>query len=503
MLRLAVLLLGSLTALFHLSRSELAADRATHILPIRSSKKEEYANPEYGFQSALFNEIHSSAKQWGSSVNVNGFTIFRAIVPQGTKFYHGRSNADLPASPEWLAFEMEQGSFFAGKGHGRYNRTRPGHHSIDLLEALERRRKSFVQQDIDASDTSFRSSGYIHTFETTRPLRLMYFNGMSAAPSPHGTQDMQNIMTSQSLQWDGDEFRHPDIMAEKLCSWQAAQKFNLDGFMRMEANFEIIFCDFKSKALKHVSTIEKQVIASKYQREFEYRSFEFLKAATRNYHGIQGNRVYLDYSSFVTAYRPGWDIDYNDSRPRLLNLTEHQTNSLRSEVQSVFSKDFNAQSINWRDYTDRIVTRYSDKICSLLHYTNSKSFDAIVVSAMANYVDASRNRTEALDRCIYDLLPDRITSTDQVTYSALESVMAVICGTFLDIYPPSSDRVEKVTRLMKYLRWSTWKECRPGCQPWEICMIPMFPFGSKQDFENPRCVDHRKLSQGEHMGFWR
>ncbi|GME41557.1 hypothetical protein BKCO1_320003 [Neofusicoccum parvum] len=40
----------------------------------------------------VFNAIHSSMRQWGSSLNHNGMSFFLASVPEGTQFYHGRSS---------------------------------------------------------------------------------------------------------------------------------------------------------------------------------------------------------------------------------------------------------------------------------------------------------------------------------------------------------------------------------------------------------------------------
>jgi hypothetical protein len=69
----------------------------------------------------LFNAIHSSMRQWGSSLNHNGMPFFLATVPAGTQLYHGTSRSEPIEGMEWLAFEPEHGLLFA-----RPNRGPPG-----------------------------------------------------------------------------------------------------------------------------------------------------------------------------------------------------------------------------------------------------------------------------------------------------------------------------------------------------------------------------------------
>jgi hypothetical protein len=41
--------------------------------------------------------------------------VFTVTVPEGTLLYHGDAYAKVPDIPEWLAFEVEHGEFFARK----------------------------------------------------------------------------------------------------------------------------------------------------------------------------------------------------------------------------------------------------------------------------------------------------------------------------------------------------------------------------------------------------
>ncbi|KAJ7702350.1 hypothetical protein B0H17DRAFT_142379 [Mycena rosella] len=93
---------------------------------------------------------------------------------------------------------------------------------------------------------------HLITYRTTRPANLLYFDGMSAAWG-EGWLDSQHMFIfgmskngSKDIGWWDDYGR-----AEKLCEWA---KFRaIDGFVRMNAGFEIVWCDFQSPALQLVS----------------------------------------------------------------------------------------------------------------------------------------------------------------------------------------------------------------------------------------------------------
>jgi hypothetical protein len=61
----------------------------------------------------LFNSIHSSMRQWGSSLNHNGMTVFLATVPADTQLYHGTYKGMAIQGMEWPAFEPEHAFIFA------------------------------------------------------------------------------------------------------------------------------------------------------------------------------------------------------------------------------------------------------------------------------------------------------------------------------------------------------------------------------------------------------
>ncbi|KAK8217623.1 hypothetical protein M8818_001382 [Zalaria obscura] len=82
------------------------------------------ANPNH-----IFNAIHSSMRQWGSSLIHNGMSFFLVEVPEGVELYHGTNKAERVDGMEWLAFEPEHAMIFArphGPPHGKPGGGPPG-----------------------------------------------------------------------------------------------------------------------------------------------------------------------------------------------------------------------------------------------------------------------------------------------------------------------------------------------------------------------------------------
>lgn len=66
------------------------------------------------------------------------------------------------------------------------------------------------------------------TLVVTRPLKLLYFDGSSAAKIANGTMDTQDILAFGKVEdqsWDSDLLR-----LDRLCEW--GSDYGLDGFVR-------------------------------------------------------------------------------------------------------------------------------------------------------------------------------------------------------------------------------------------------------------------------------
>ena len=74
----------------------------------------------------IFNAIHSSTRQWGSSLLHNGMSLYPARIPNNTHLYHGTHIPDAVKGMEWLAFEIEHAEMFARSHRIGPPRGRPG-----------------------------------------------------------------------------------------------------------------------------------------------------------------------------------------------------------------------------------------------------------------------------------------------------------------------------------------------------------------------------------------
>jgi len=88
--------------------ASLLASNSVFAIPILNALSPDLHNANH-----VFNAIHSSMRQWGSSLNHNGMSFFMATVPAGTQLYHGTWNPDVVIGMEWLAFEPEHALVFA------------------------------------------------------------------------------------------------------------------------------------------------------------------------------------------------------------------------------------------------------------------------------------------------------------------------------------------------------------------------------------------------------
>jgi hypothetical protein len=133
-------------------------------------------NNARGNAPQIFNAIHSSMRQWGSSLFHNGMSFFPARMPGNTHLYHGTNTPYAVTGMEWLAFEIEHAELFSQSCVGRPPPVLPGgslgypgdHPPLpmgsDVVETLE------LMRSIDDADDQEIAKGYLHIYRTTRPL---------------------------------------------------------------------------------------------------------------------------------------------------------------------------------------------------------------------------------------------------------------------------------------------------------------------------------------------
>ena len=161
----------------------------------------------------VFETVHSLLQHWPNtrmrngkrSVRLSGFSsntcsyfpsghnIVPGSIPTGTLLYHGSTSKDLPPGPEWVAIDPEHSYLFC--------RDSPGH---------------------------FQQGCWHLTLATTRPLKIIYFDGSSAAKLPYGSMDTQDLIAWGGPGRHGANDERQRI--EDLCQW--GKNFGVDGFVR-------------------------------------------------------------------------------------------------------------------------------------------------------------------------------------------------------------------------------------------------------------------------------
>ncbi|KAM0746434.1 hypothetical protein T439DRAFT_384164 [Meredithblackwellia eburnea MCA 4105] len=179
--------------------------------PEQQHQSSKPAEAEFDPSSLLLTSLHAHLKSWYSPFAPNGFAVVPATIPTGTIMYHVRGAGPAPSSGlDWFALDAEH-SYLFGRSNG----------------------------------------SIMWHFASTRPLRVLYFDGASAAKTA-GPIDVQEVVAyNRTLNGTGKGGGWSDFVRYgDLCEW--AKQYDIDGFVREESTFEYVQCDFSSPAIKMV-----------------------------------------------------------------------------------------------------------------------------------------------------------------------------------------------------------------------------------------------------------
>jgi hypothetical protein len=486
----------------------------------------------------VFNAVHSSMRQWGSSLNHNGMSFFMATVPAGTQLYHGTPYLDTVQGLEWLAFEPEHALIFA---RPNFQSTDGGRNLPRGLELSENQRLVAVQDREDKHSLSAATTlrqpqagtngqvqahtkdgvsdrtdhkqqqplvptnpqpldkvGYLHTYAPKHDLHLLYIDGLSAGKTPNGTLDTQDMLILNISTGPGGPMGGEWKRARGMCELASTLWENkVDGIVRMEAGFEIILCDFE-KHLIRTDVIGIEPRQSRHQPG-SFGGWPYIQAITSRYHGIGGGRGALDYEHFVSvfAYPDIEGLFDNDVQsdlimPRLQNVKVSDRMRVRNDVNDmILNKDWETglPVQNWQGVADMVVARYSKPV----HYLHTdkqirldtREWEEYLLDLLKPFIFLrDRNTTQEVARCTAQYVP--VQRSTSLSYDAIYTVTEQICFTLITAIPATPQALERVDRLYEYLQWTTWKECGT-CPDEQVCYIPIWPFGNPEDHAKPRC----------------
>ena len=474
----------------------------------------------------IFNAIHSSMRQWGSSINHNGMSFFLATVPKELQFYHGTHMSKPVTGMEWLAFEPEHAMLFAG-GRGPPRR-RPGEPREPGQPPDEPGRRpppdspgrgppppmafgyhQHVTEQVpmageDEEGTNM-TSGWLHTYATKRDLQLLYIDGMSAAKSDKGTLDSQDhvLLNDTEPHIGFYDYTRATLMC-KLAKDRWSNR--IDGFIRMEAGFEIILCSFEQNldSVRITRAKDRDGNGEPGRRIGWDARFAYYRAIAARYHDIGGGRVALDYDHFVTAYTYPIDLFASgEELPRLRNLSAKAVAPLVTDLDSlVVGKNVNKSSYNWQSIADMIVERYAKTLKYLISgaLSTTELLQEEIGLLLQPFIDWEfPDVTAEIERCASQFLPPVHNSS--LAARVITDVSTLICSTLRSSLDEDDHEtaVSSIQALIEYLDWTTWKDCG-GCGVDEICFTAIWPQGSVEDREHPSCTNASALQ--EKHGYW-
>lgn len=264
----------------------------------------------------------------------------------------------------------------------------------------------------------------LHTYMSQSSISLLYIDGQSAVLTSTGALDSQTAILLDTVdEFPSYESTYNDAgRANELCKF--AQEIKVDGFVRMNAGFEILCCDYAESKIK--SLYVTNVTLPEKERRWDNKSlhhdphrqppmgygnafaeeydWDWLRVGTWQYGGHlkaggghQEKRVSLDLCGMVSFYNPaltsltdshhgglfgpdgfenGWGLRRGH---RLLNVSRDDVESVRawikdsvqfkkapstfSRIQNLFSGEKRRCSgINWQALTEVIVDTHKERL---------------------------------------------------------------------------------------------------------------------------------------------
>ena len=342
--------------------------------------------------------------------------------------------------------------------------------------------------------------GYFHTYRTKHPLRLVYFDGQSAAKSLKGTLDTQDIVLRNASHFDGSPAKGDDLRAEELCAMARDEWDNsVHGFLRMVGGFEIILCSFADD----VDLVD--IVATYPDRNGDGGSgLSYAKALATRFDGIGGHRVSVDYEDFVTmlSFPEAMYFDHS-GLPRVHNDSS-KLQHVRHHIKDLLKRSNSPHNntIDWQAVTDMIVARYSYRIELMLSHAapDHHALRRHLHLALEPFLDSrSHDSPREVQRCVSQFWPSR-ASTDTVAAQAVHIVSRHLCSKLVEAAAAETyeEGISLLRELKAYLNWADFKKCK-GCKLDEVCLIPIWPTGSASDFMQPKCGKGRAHGAG---GYW-
>ncbi|KAG6380159.1 hypothetical protein JVT61DRAFT_8248 [Boletus reticuloceps] len=432
----------------------------------------------------VFETVHSLLQRWPNTRMRNGHAIVPGIIPKGTLLYHGTSSNVFPTMHEWFATDPEHSYMFCG--------------------------------------FSVEAECRLFTIATTRPLKVVYFDGSSAAKLQDGALDTQDL-----LLWGeprGGTAKEDMQRIEDICKWGG--KYKVDAFVRMQMDFEVMLCD-PTSGVRVISSSNLVSPLTQWPQKIllQVSAFEVMNAAAWHNRLPGETRVHLNLAGLVTFYdtqlapslvpiRAGqerWDH-------RVQGISSEDLSATRTRLEEVLTRPEGLSSgIDWASLIQVIVDRYAQRLDSVQYLLSAPTANPDDVLDLANktqtelrvmltpYLLLSAAPTHPPDETELDWatpvfrlcatthtysmdseLPF-MTASEKLVLQAVRGTTREICrvvtkmwvaGVHAGIDPllNTNDHfdvikvahlrnawLEDLNHLMTWLDWSEWVKCNPAC----------------------------------------
>ncbi|KAG1827391.1 uncharacterized protein BJ212DRAFT_49839 [Suillus subaureus] len=416
----------------------------------------------------VFETANSLLQHWPNTRYRIGHTIVPGTIPVGTLLYHGAlTGPHLPTALDWVSVEPDHSIVFC-------------HGSIE--------------------------SGCWHlTLKVTRPMKVLYFDGSSAVNIPGGTMDTQDLVAWSKMkpEWVGNEEQR--IM--DLCKW--GQKYGVNGFVRMEMNFEVMVCDFTSH-MEVVSFLNLESTRIGYGSPTDlpqdpntvHHVFEIMHSASWREMYPGETRIMLDFSGLVSFYDTALVPSLVPQRVGL-ERWDHRVEGISSEdiervqdrlAQALVRPPATTSGIDWKTVLRVVVDRYASRL-EMMQYLVNMTLDDRSIFGHAQQVQR-RLRTVLLPYTVFAALPPNASVSANATNSWAAPVFRK-CATSHTAYivARGTTLMPSERLLLQAVRETTREICRVVTKMWAFGMMagvdPLYPPEQRPE------ADHIRTLMGE------
>ncbi|KAG2361426.1 hypothetical protein BDR07DRAFT_1610158 [Suillus spraguei] len=406
----------------------------------------------------VFATANDLLQHWANTRYRNGHTIVPGTIPVGTLLYHGSiTGPHLPTALDWVSVEPDHSMMFC--------------------------------------NGSIETGCWHLTLSVTRSMKVLYFDGSSAVKIPEGSMDAQDLVAWSKMkpEWvNNEEQRIAD-----LCKW--GQKYGLNGFVRMEVNFEVMICDFTSH-MEVVSFLNLESTRFKHgppthlpeDPSSAYRRFEIVHSASFREIYPGETRIILDFSGLISFYdtalvpslvprRAGlerWDHRIKGISPEDIERVQERL------AQVLVRPSVTTSSIDWKTVLRVVVDRYSSRL-EMMQYLLNMTLDERSIFDHAQQVQR-RLRTVLLPYTLFAITPPNISVTANATNSWAVPVFrecAISHTTSIVAHGTTLTPSERL--LLQAVRETTREICRVTTKMWASGFIagvdPFYPPEERPD----------------------